>query len=245
MGGNANGGGWTAVPNAVLTDTRLTPTERLLYVLLLSYDWQDGNGDRKGFCWPSQATLAELLGCTPRTVQAALARLEAVGLIRVDHRAGGPGGGSSNRYTLALCPSDTKSTSCRSPDTKPTSPSDTKYTSPSDTKYTSYETYEYRNKQSEAENDDDPLSDDLIVKTPGPESEAPEWTPSVKEFWQVLRPQVAPSTFAAYLSGMTATADGATLVLSGVHGMALDRLMGRIERAAKQAGFAAVQVSEG
>ena len=58
--------------------------------------------DDMGVCWPSQATLAGKLKRSRPTVNRILGRLEALGLVSIEHRRSASGGRLSCRYRLAL-----------------------------------------------------------------------------------------------------------------------------------------------
>lgn len=58
--------------------------------------------DEAGVCWPSQATLADKLKRSRPTVNRILGRLEALGLVSIEHRRSANGGRLSCRYRLAL-----------------------------------------------------------------------------------------------------------------------------------------------
>lgn len=58
--------------------------------------------DEAGVCWPSQATLADKLKRSRPTVNRILGRLEALGLVGIEHRRSSNGGRLSCRYRLAL-----------------------------------------------------------------------------------------------------------------------------------------------
>ncbi|CAO3436815.1 helix-turn-helix domain-containing protein [Azospirillum doebereinerae] len=60
--------------------------------------------DEAGVCWPSQATLAAKLKRSRPTVNRILGRLEALGLVVIEHRSGSNGGRLSCRYRLRLTP---------------------------------------------------------------------------------------------------------------------------------------------
>src|SRR5947207_9643619 len=68
-------GGFTQVPNVVLSDAALSASAKLVYEALLSYMWH------MDYCWPSQQTIADQLGRSRRTVIRALQELEARGYI--------------------------------------------------------------------------------------------------------------------------------------------------------------------
>ncbi|MBP2299287.1 helix-turn-helix domain-containing protein [Azospirillum picis] len=58
--------------------------------------------DETGVCWPSQATLATKLKRSRPTVNRIVGRLEALGLLTVEHRRSANGGRLSCRYRLAF-----------------------------------------------------------------------------------------------------------------------------------------------
>lgn len=62
-----------------------------LVLMVLSDDYNEG----RGFAWPSQETLAKECLCTDRGLRGILERLEAFGLINIEHR-----GRLGNRYKL-------------------------------------------------------------------------------------------------------------------------------------------------
>lgn len=68
-------GGFTQIPTKVLRDSRLTGNERVLYGLLLSYAWQEGE------CFPGQCRLAKDMGVDKRTVGTGLGKLRKMKLI--------------------------------------------------------------------------------------------------------------------------------------------------------------------
>ncbi len=220
--GGGNGAGWVRVPKSAAFDKRLSCTERLVLVALLSFDFSDARGKSKGYCWPSVGTLAELVGRSRRTIQAALARLEAVGYIRVEHNVGGPGGGSSNRYHLVL-ESDVQKTAPRYASDAQFSASDVQKIAPPDTQKIAPEEEEDRRSTTEEEE---------------------TYDPRIRDFMDILKATVAPSTFGAYLADMRVSASDGLLVVAEAHGMAATRLRPKVESAAKQAGFAAVVFAE-
>jgi hypothetical protein len=63
---------------AAITDTRLSPDARLVYMLLDDY------AGLKGIAWPKQPTLASRLGISLRKVQAAMKQLAATGWLRIE-----------------------------------------------------------------------------------------------------------------------------------------------------------------
>ena len=78
-------GRFVQVPMSIILHPRLSDGARVLYALLLSYDWQDGDGRRKGRAWPSLARLAERSGKSTRQVTRYLRELEEEGVMRTEH----------------------------------------------------------------------------------------------------------------------------------------------------------------
>ncbi len=72
--------GFTQMPNVVLRDATLSSNAIRLYVLLLSYAWQEKE------CFPGQQTLADVMGCTARTITNTLAELKKRKLITWERR---------------------------------------------------------------------------------------------------------------------------------------------------------------
>jgi AraC-like DNA-binding protein len=66
------------VPESLLDNLELGSDECRLYALLTTYDFRQEHE-----CWPSQATLAERLGCSERSVRRMVANLLAHGAIDV------------------------------------------------------------------------------------------------------------------------------------------------------------------
>jgi len=69
---------------------KLTDAEKLTYQSIDSFDWPDGGGERKGYAYPSIATLARLRGVSERSIQRHLESLEKVGLLSREVRPGKP-----------------------------------------------------------------------------------------------------------------------------------------------------------
>ncbi|CEP67140.1 Uncharacterized [Moorella glycerini] len=67
--------GFTAAPNAVLYDARLSVQARWLYCILLSFAWQENE------CWPGQDRIAKVAGWHVNTVEKYLKELRDFGLI--------------------------------------------------------------------------------------------------------------------------------------------------------------------
>jgi DNA-binding transcriptional regulator YhcF (GntR family) len=66
----------------------LSDGAKLTYLVLDGFDWEDEDGVRKGFAFPSKAHLAEIRGVDERTVQRHIQELEAAGLVTREGRAG-------------------------------------------------------------------------------------------------------------------------------------------------------------
>ncbi len=71
--------------------------------------------DEAGVCWPSQTTLASKLKRSRPTVNRILGRLEALGLVAIEHRSAANGGRLSCRYRLCLTPIATPDSKADSP----------------------------------------------------------------------------------------------------------------------------------
>jgi DNA-binding MarR family transcriptional regulator len=68
--------------------TRLSDGARVTYLVLDGFDWEDEDGLRKGFAFPSKAHLAEIRELDERTVQRHVQELEAAGLVTREERPG-------------------------------------------------------------------------------------------------------------------------------------------------------------
>jgi hypothetical protein len=73
----------------------LSPTERLLLILLADY-----YNDAKHYAWPAVPTLAQTMGVTDRTVFRCLARLKDMGLVETEKRYRVSGLRDSSAYYL-------------------------------------------------------------------------------------------------------------------------------------------------
>lgn len=71
------------IPLSVLTDTRLSHLEIVLYGLIL------GNFKKEGYCWASNETFGQWLGCSERWVRQSLANLSNYDLLRIDQKSVG------------------------------------------------------------------------------------------------------------------------------------------------------------
>lgn len=88
----ATAGGFTQVPNFLLTNQKLSVGAKLTYAMLLKYAWHEQA------CFPGQEKLAEDMGTGERSVRRYLAELEEFGLLEVQQR----GLGKTNLYKLHL-----------------------------------------------------------------------------------------------------------------------------------------------
>jgi len=73
----------TRAAHAVLPGSGLDKTARFVLVLLA-----DAAKDTTGLCWPSQATLASIIGCAPNYLSVAMGALAAAGMVSTWRRPG-------------------------------------------------------------------------------------------------------------------------------------------------------------
>jgi DNA-binding transcriptional ArsR family regulator len=66
----------------------VSDSAKLTYQVIDSFDWQDGQGLRKGFAYPSVAHLAAIRAVTDRTVQRHIEELVDAGLLTKEERPG-------------------------------------------------------------------------------------------------------------------------------------------------------------
>jgi len=83
-------GGFTQVPNCILTRPELSVGAKLTYAMLLKYAWYNDA------CFPGQLKLAEDMGSGERSVRRYLDELEAYGVLEIEQR----GLGKTNYYRL-------------------------------------------------------------------------------------------------------------------------------------------------
>ena len=88
----ATAGGFTQVPNFVLTSRKIGVGAKLVYAILLKYAWANDS------CFPGQQTLANDMGAGERTVRTYLKELEQTGYLQITQR----GLGKTNLYELYL-----------------------------------------------------------------------------------------------------------------------------------------------
>ncbi len=88
----ATAGGFTQIPNFLLTSKTLSVGAKLTYAMLLKYAWHEAA------CYPGQAKLASDMGAGERSVRTYLNELEVAGLLEVQQR----GLGKTNLYKLHL-----------------------------------------------------------------------------------------------------------------------------------------------
>jgi len=82
---------YTMTSNVVLMGYRqLSDAEKITYQVIDSFDWSDADGRRKGYAYPSLATLARLRSIDVRTIRRHIAALEACSLLSRELRSGAP-----------------------------------------------------------------------------------------------------------------------------------------------------------
>ncbi len=91
--------GFTVVSNLFLqwagaTKPRLTSTEQLLIIHILSFKWGEDHP------YPGIKTLADRLGLSERAIQQNLKSLKAKGMLEIEKGPGKRGLGATNRYDL-------------------------------------------------------------------------------------------------------------------------------------------------
>lgn len=82
--------GFTMVPNFILTNKALSVGAKLLYAMILKYDWTNEG------CFPGQQRLADDMGVGERSVRTYQKELEEAGFLEVTQR----GLGKTNFYRL-------------------------------------------------------------------------------------------------------------------------------------------------
>jgi hypothetical protein len=88
----ATAGGFTQVPNFILTSKKLSVGAKLAYAMLLKYAWANDS------CFPGQITLSKDMGAGERSVRSYLKELEKTGYLAITQR----GLGKTNTYKLFL-----------------------------------------------------------------------------------------------------------------------------------------------
>ena len=83
-------GGFTQVPNFILTDDTLSLGAKVAYAMFLHYAWH------KNSCFPGQDRLAEAMGMSKSRVNEFIKELERIGLIEIRRR----GQGKTNIYRI-------------------------------------------------------------------------------------------------------------------------------------------------
>ena len=82
--------GFTAVPNFILKNKKLSVGEKMTYAMFISYAWHNNQ------CFPGQERLADDMGAGVRSVNRFIKGLEAKGFLTIQRR----GLGKTNLYTL-------------------------------------------------------------------------------------------------------------------------------------------------
>src|SRR5580693_9266715 len=83
-------GGFTQIPNFILTDNTLSLGAKVAYAMFLHYAWH------KDSCFPGQDRLGEAMGMSKSRVNEFIKELERVGLIEIRRR----GQGKTNIYRI-------------------------------------------------------------------------------------------------------------------------------------------------
>ncbi len=81
---------FTQIPNAVLCDTELTTTQKMVWIAIAKHQWEGATAS-----WPGLSTLAELASLSVRWVRQTLRELEEKGYLTTEPRTG-----RSNLYHL-------------------------------------------------------------------------------------------------------------------------------------------------
>lgn len=106
-------------PQKVFTNKNLTSTDLRVYLSI------QGFANSEGFCFPSIAKIASILGLCRRTVERSLARLEQEKFIARQKRIKQDGGYTSNGYYLKLDPENDTTTMSQGMRQKSRTPCDT------------------------------------------------------------------------------------------------------------------------
>lgn len=93
-------GRWGRLPFEVIGDPRVKANEIAVLLVLASY------ADADGYCWPSQDTIARIIGKSRSTVIAIINRLVEIGLVERRRRIRRDGGLASCLYRLCFVSTD-------------------------------------------------------------------------------------------------------------------------------------------
>lgn len=74
---------WCVVPAFISLNAHLNAAEKMTYVVISS------SSGAKGYCWPSQKVLSQLVGCSLSTLKRCLRRLVELGLLAVEETVHG------------------------------------------------------------------------------------------------------------------------------------------------------------
>ena len=99
--------GYGKVYKEVMRDTRLTAGEKGLYAYLCSYAGGSGS------CYPSRSLISHEMGLNKDTVTKYMAKLRALGYIKLAKKRGGRGRFENNRYIIVHMSGDAASSSDR------------------------------------------------------------------------------------------------------------------------------------
>jgi hypothetical protein len=97
-GKNLTAAGWTAIPNVIFERQAALGLDSMdiCIILHLAGYWWKADTDP----YPSKATLAQAIGCHPRTIQRRIAAMEKAGFIKRTVKTARHGGHQSNYYSL-------------------------------------------------------------------------------------------------------------------------------------------------
>ena len=102
------------IPAHIANNSSLNCYEKMTYCMI------DSLSGRKGFCWPSHETLAQLIGCSVRTVIRSIRRLEELGLLKQEKQNKAKYASSLRYYPQR--PSSSTKLCDRQTDSKPSQP---------------------------------------------------------------------------------------------------------------------------
>jgi len=224
------GEAWVRLPTDLVFDGGLSATEFRILAALLTYDWADSDGGRKGRVWPSVDVLAQRLGLHRNAVSRTLRSLCRKGYIVKAQERNGAGHWTHNVYHLVADRAQ-KSVHGEADRAQETVQPRTKNGAHRAQK----SVHEERRREKEKTEEDEGLH-------PEPEGvNGMANDPRIRELMNNLRLKTAKSTYNAYLADLEARADGdGTLTIVKCNPMAAGLLRRLVEREAGYVGFASV-----
>jgi len=221
------------LPTDLVFDGGLSATEFRLLAALLSYDWADSDGSRKGRVWPSVDVLAQRLGLHRNAVSRTLRSLCRKGYIVKAQERNGAGHWAHNVYHLVADRAQ-KSVHGEADRAQETVRPCTKNGADRAQKSVHEEDEVEKRKVEEDEEDSHPEPErgaDTAMAN----------DPRIRELMNNLRLKVAKSTYNTFLADLEARANGdGTLTIVACAPMAAGRLRELVEREAHYAGFTSV-----